>query len=537
MKFLKTVFKDILYVSKVTGTQKKKILIGISVIFSQLSVITDVFLIGLFAFLIAGQKTNIEIVDNLSDFFDENRILILFLVFFRFIFLFLQSYILRRIELTVTNNLKEYILKHIFEKRTYTTSDAYFYINELSGHIGYFYSNVAAFINNMLNVIVFSFYLVNSNLEVLFIFGIGLAILMFPLKVVIKKSRDYVDKSYYALRDSMSGIERIVENLFLIKILKKEEEEISKFATTLDLVKSHLLNNNNFGVINGYLPSFLTLIILASILIFSSSIKLTLDFIGVTLKLFNSITGVTTTFSKIVNSHVHIGKFKELNFDKNNPGKDNFLLVNSDSVLLKNVHFKYQNSTDDIFNGIDIEFKKGKHTILTGENGTGKSTLLGLIAGIYYPQRGKVLTHSIKYGYVSAQPFIFRDSLLNNIMYGNEQKNVSTSEILNLLKEFNTFKKEEEYVLDKIVSNKTLSSGQMQKIGFIRILLSKPEIILLDESTSNLDTESKGLVFKKLKKNNTTIINSTHDPKNFDFVDHHYEIAINNQRREVKKVF
>ena len=63
MKFLKTVFKDILYVSKVTGTQKKKILIGISVIFSQLSVITDVFLIGLFAFLIAGQKTNIEIVD------------------------------------------------------------------------------------------------------------------------------------------------------------------------------------------------------------------------------------------------------------------------------------------------------------------------------------------------------------------------------------------------------------------------------------------------------------------------------------------
>jgi len=150
----------------VTGTQKKKILIGISVIFSLLSVITDVFLIGLFAFLIAGQKTNIEIVDNLSDFFDENRILILFLVFFRFIFLFLQSYILRRIELTVTNNLKEYILKHIFEKRTYTTSDAYFYINELSGHIGYFYSNVAAFINNMLNVIVFSFYLVNSNLEV-----------------------------------------------------------------------------------------------------------------------------------------------------------------------------------------------------------------------------------------------------------------------------------------------------------------------------------------------------------------------------------
>ena len=77
----------------------------------------------------------------------------------------------------------------------------------------------------------------------------------------------------------------------------------------------------------------------------------------------------------------------------------------------------------------------------------------------------------------------------------------------------------------------------MQKIGFIRILLSKPEIILLDESTSNLDTESKSIVFKKLKENNTTIINSTHDPKNFDFVDHHYEIVIINEHRKVKKAF
>lgn len=537
MKFITTVFKDILYVSKVTGTQRKKVLIGVSVIFSQLSVLTDVFLIGLFAFLIAGQKTNIEYVDNLSAFFDENRIFILLIVFFRFIFLFLQSYILRRIEFTVSNNLKEYILKRIFEKRTFSISDAYFYTNELSGHIGYFYSNFAAFINNTLNVLFFCFYLVNSNFEVLIIFVIGLTILSLPLKVVITKTRDYVDKSFFSTRDSMSEIERIIENLFLIKILKKEDEEISKFASTLDLLKSHQLNKHNFGVINGYLPSFLTLTILVSILIFSSTIKLTLDFIGVTLKLFNSINGVTTTFSNIINSHVHIAKFKGLNFDINNPGKDNFLVVNSESVHLKNIHFKYQNSKEDIFKNIDIEFKKGKHTILTGENGTGKSTLLGLIAGIYYPQSGKVLTHSNKYGYVSAQPFIFRDSLLNNIIYGNEEKTIPTIEILNLLKEFNTFKKEDEYVLDKIVSNKTLSSGQMQKIGFIRILLSKPEIILLDESTSNLDTESKSIVFKKLKENNTTIINSTHDPKNFDFVDYHYEIVIDNDQRKVKKIF
>ena len=77
----------------------------------------------------------------------------------------------------------------------------------------------------------------------------------------------------------------------------------------------------------------------------------------------------------------------------------------------------------------------------------------------------------------------------------------------------------------------------MQKIGFMRILVSKPEIILLDESTSNMDTDSKNIVFKKLKENNTTIINSTHDPKSFDFADHHYEITIEEENRKINKVF
>ena len=53
----------------------------------------------------------------------------------------------------------------------------------------------------------------------------------------------------------------------------------------------------------------------------------------------------------------------------------------------------------------------------------------------------------------------------------------------------------------------------MQKIGFARIMISKPDIILLDESTSNLDKESKEIVFKKLMENHSTVINSTHDPE------------------------
>ena len=537
MQFIKTIFSDVLKVSKITGTQRKKLLIITSVLFSQLAVLIDVFLIGLFAYLIAEQKTGIKYVDSIAMFFESNKLLILLMVMLRFLFLFLQSYILRRIEYAVTKNLKEYILLRIFERRTYSISDAYFYTNDLSGHIGYFYSNVAAFLNSFLNIIVFSFYLVVSNFQVLLIFVGGLLILFFPIRELVIITRNYVDKTYFALKDSMSEIERVIENMFLIKILKKENSELLKFSNTLSLLNSHLLNKHIFAIINGYLPSFLTLIILSIIIIFYGSIKLTLDFIGVTLKLFQSVSLVTTAFSNIVNSHVHIQRFLELKFQENNPNEKNFLLNKTNKVSFQNVDFKYQNSEKNIFENINIEFEKGSHTIITGENGSGKSTLLGLIAGIFYPQQGLVTTFSNKYGYVSAQPYVFNDTLYNNIMYGNEDVEIDEKDLLKVLKEFNTFKIDSEYNLDRLVNNKSLSSGQMQKIGFARIMISKPDIILLDESTSNLDKESKEIVFKKLKENNSTIVNSTHDLEDFDFVDHHIQIDIIDEKRVINFLY
>ena len=110
-----------------------------------------------------------------------------------------------------------------------------------------------------------------------------------------------------------------------------------------------MLNKHIFSILNGYLPSFLTLFILSIIIIFFGSIKLTLDFIGVTLKLFQSVSQVTTAFSNIINSHVHIKRFIELEFHENNPNENNFQLIENNKLKLKNVDFKYQNSDEFIF--------------------------------------------------------------------------------------------------------------------------------------------------------------------------------------------
>jgi len=110
-------------------------------------------------------------------------------------------------------------------------------------------------------------------------------------------------------------------------------------------------------------------------------------------------------------------------------------------------------------------------------------------------------------------------------MYGNEDLEIDESSILQVLKDFNIFKNESEYNLQRLVSNNSLSSGQMQKIGFARIMLSKPDIILLDESTSNLDSESRKLIFEILKRKNITVINSTHNHEDFSY-DCHLEIQV-----------
>ena len=89
------------------------------------------------------------------------------------------------------------------------------------------------------------------------------------------------------------------------------------------------------------------------------------------------------------------------------------------------------------------------------------------------------------------------------------------------------------YDLTKIISNKTLSSGQMQKIAFVRALLNDSDILLLDEATSNLDETTKDKIFKILKERKITIVNSTHDPNSFKNVDNNLRIKLVDEKRIV----
>ena len=535
MSSVKTIFRDILYVSKLTRTKNKKLLILISVMLTQASAYTDILIIVIFSALIVDQYTGIEFLNSVINLFVDNLYLLPLLVILRFIFMYFQKILLKKIEISVNKNLKLHILNEVLEQKNYSTADSYFYLNILSTHISFFYSSFANFLNSLLQVVVYLGYLIITDSRSVFILLTGVLLLFFPVKKLLILARNSMHQVYETGQDYNKEIQRVVDNLFLIKILKKENDEMNSFNNTLSNFFLNDLDNFRYTILNSFLPGFFTLFSLSLV---ASSTKfisfLTLDFLGVALRLFQSISIVSTSLNQIINSQVHIEKFYQLELNKNIVFKNNYKInEKSDQIILKKVNFTYLNSEENIFNNLNLQIAKNSHVVITGPNGSGKSTLLGLIAGIYYPSTGEVLVYSDKVGFIGPNPLIFDDSLMSNIQYGNDEK-LDESQVLEYLKKLETFKDEKSYDLKKSVSNKTLSSGQMQKIAFIRALLTNIELLILDESTANLDKESTLKIFDLLREKDITIINSTHDPKKFFDVDEEIRIVIQDEKRIIE---
>ena len=532
----KVIVRDVLFVSKITQVNNKKRTIFGAVLLAQLSALTDIAIIIFFSILITGDFP--YILTNFSEQFETIKYLIPFLVICRFSFHYLQSVILKTLELNVNKNIKTYLLSEIFEKRNYSVSDAYFFMNTLSGHLAFFYSNAASFLNSILQMSAYLIYLIYADSRTLITFSVGIIILFYPVKVVIEKARLSMHDVYNYSKKLNDEIQRIVENIFLIKILKKDQDELDSFSVSVGNLTNSELKNFRMGLINSQIPGFTTLFVFSCILVISNIAKqITLDFVGVTLRLFQSFGQLTGSFNRVINSSVHIEKFYEMEKNKSVLDKDNFILnkeLKKNEIEFKEVSFQYYNSDTPIFENLNLTISKNEHIILTGPNGSGKSTLLGLMSGVFYPSSGKVYTNSTKMGYIGPIPLIFTASLRDNLLYGNE-KLIDDNNIVKELKLFDTFKEEDNYNLDRVISNKTLSSGQMQKIAFIRALLAEVDILFLDESTSNLDDNARNLIFKILNKNELTIVNSTHDPEKFTNVDSHYDIEILNEKRIIKK--
>jgi len=182
-------------------------------------------------------------------------------------------------------------------------------------------------------------------------------------------------------------------------------------------------------------------------------------------------------------------------------------------VTIKNVSFSY-NREKKIFDKLNMEIKSGEMTAIVGESGSGKSTIVDLVMGLQIPSNGTIEVDNVslsdldqnsfreKIGYVPQDPILFNTSIKNNLLWSNSL--ASEEDIINSLKLSNSdsFVNHLPNGIDTIVGDRgvRLSGGQRQRIALARALVRNPELIILDEATSSLDTESELMIQRSIEE-------------------------------------
>jgi len=206
-------------------------------------------------------------------------------------------------------------------------------------------------------------------------------------------------------------------------------------------------------------------------------------------------------FSKI---HEIIEKEDKIYFPE---GQKNIDSMHSE-IVFNDVWFKYLSDEDYILKGIHLRIPKNKTVAIVGESGIGKSTVAALLLRLYDPTKGVITINGTDirqiefknlnrlFGFVDQDPYLFHDTIYNNIVYG--KTDASRLEVIEASKMANAYefimKLPDQY--NTVVGERgvKLSGGQRQRISLARSLIRDPEILILDEATSSLDSESEQLI-------------------------------------------
>lgn len=192
-----------------------------------------------------------------------------------------------------------------------------------------------------------------------------------------------------------------------------------------------------------------------------------------------------------------------------------------ESIVYKDVWFKYQEAW--VLKNINLTIEKGKTVALVGQSGSGKSTMVDMLPRFYDITKGEITIDGVNlkdliipevrnlYGIVNQEPILFNDTIFNNIAFGLE--NADEEHVIEAAKIANAH----EFIIQMPEGYQTnigdrggkLSGGQRQRISIARALLHDPDVLILDEATSSLDSESEKLVqdaLENLIKNRTSIV-------------------------------
>ncbi|EHL71672.1 MULTISPECIES: ABC transporter ATP-binding protein [Bacillus cereus group] len=241
-------------------------------------------------------------------------------------------------------------------------------------------------------------------------------------------------------------------------------------------------------------------------------------FVDYLTRLFSPITNMVNQLANLEQSRVASERVFELLEEKGEAVEEERMPRLQGNVKFDNVSFSY-NGKDEVLKNISFEAKQGETVALVGHTGSGKSSIMNVLFQFYEFEKGKLTIdgHDVKempkqatrehMGIVLQDPFLFSGTVASNVSLENEK--ISKEHIVKALRDVGAERFANNINEEITEKGSTLSTGERQLISFARALAFDPAILILDEATSSIDTETEAMIQQALevvKKGRTTFI-------------------------------
>ncbi|MCB0408655.1 MAG: peptidase domain-containing ABC transporter [Flavobacteriales bacterium] len=378
---------------------------------------------------------------------------------------------------------------------------------------------------SMFNLIVFGVVLAWYNLQIFAVFVVG-SVLFFAWTVLfLKKRKDLDYKRFAQMSSEQSKIIEMINGMQEIKLHNAERQKrwsweyLQARLFKIEMKSLALNQTQNIGsnFINEIKNIFITILSAKLVIDGQITLGMMLSISYIIGQLNSPIIQIIAFIHSAQDAKIALERLSEIHNkedEENNEEQKIYDLPENDDIILKNIHFRYIGSSEEVIKGLDLTIPANKITAIVGASGSGKTTLMKMLLKFYEPNQGEInlghyhlkniaqQTWRANSGVVMQEGYIFNDTISNNIAVGEDsidkerlRKAVAIANIKEFIEQlplaYNT----------KIgMEGVGMSTGQKQRLLISRAVYKNPKFIFFDEATSALDANNEKVIMENLNQ-------------------------------------